>query len=162
MIRPPMSPFDKMLCRLIYVQKRPVIGKVASMIVQAFGVYLPRVVPVGPGLCLPHATTGLVVNYRARIGSNVTIYHNVTLGRADGYNPIPDPPIPGFVIEDDVVLCAGAVLLAGRDVELVIGRGAVVGANAVVTESIPPGEIWAGVPAKRIRMREDYEPAVAA
>ena len=32
-----------------------------------------------------------------------------------------------------------------------IGEGAVVGAGSVVTRSIPPHEIWAGVPAKFVR-----------
>ena len=35
-----------------------------------------------------------------------------------------------------------------------IGEGAIVGAGAVVTKSIPPHEIWAGVPAKKIGIRE--------
>jgi serine O-acetyltransferase len=152
-----MSPVDRFLNRLVYLQKLRGIGKLASLILQLFGVYLPRVVPVGTELCLPHATTGLVVHYRTRIGDRVSIYHNVTIGRADGYEPVEHPPIPGCELQDDVVLCAGSVILPGRDEELVIGRGAVVGANSVVTGSIPPGEIWAGNPAKFIRVREGYE-----
>ena len=34
-----------------------------------------------------------------------------------------------------------------------IGDGAIVGAGAVVTKSVPAGEIWAGVPAKKIGVR---------
>ena len=34
-----------------------------------------------------------------------------------------------------------------------IGNGAVIGAAAVVTRNIPPFEIWAGVPAKKIGAR---------
>jgi acetyltransferase-like isoleucine patch superfamily enzyme len=36
-----------------------------------------------------------------------------------------------------------------------IGEGALVGAGSVVTKNIPPREIWAGVPARRIRNKED-------
>jgi len=32
-----------------------------------------------------------------------------------------------------------------------IGKGAMVGAGSVVTRDIPPGEIWAGNPARRLR-----------
>jgi acetyltransferase-like isoleucine patch superfamily enzyme len=31
-----------------------------------------------------------------------------------------------------------------------VGRGSIVAANAVVTRDVPPYEIWAGVPAKKI------------
>lgn len=45
---------------------------------------------------------------------------------------------------------AGATVMAG----VTIGEGAVVGAGAVVTKSVPPWEIWAGVPAAKIGERE--------
>jgi len=35
-----------------------------------------------------------------------------------------------------------------------LGRGCIVGAGAVVNKSIPPYEIWAGVPAKKIGERK--------
>jgi acetyltransferase-like isoleucine patch superfamily enzyme len=47
----------------------------------------------------------------------------------------------------DVWLGKGVVVLAG----VTIGDGAVVGAGSVVTRSIPSSEVWAGVPARRIR-----------
>ncbi len=37
---------------------------------------------------------------------------------------------------------------------ITIGKGAVVGAGAVVTKDVPDYEIWAGVPAKKIGKRE--------
>lgn len=41
---------------------------------------------------------------------------------------------------------AGATVMPG----VTVGERAVVGAGAVVTHDIPPGEIWAGVPARKI------------
>jgi acetyltransferase-like isoleucine patch superfamily enzyme len=35
-----------------------------------------------------------------------------------------------------------------------IGAGSIIGAGAVVTKNVPPGEIWAGVPARKIGMRD--------
>jgi acetyltransferase-like isoleucine patch superfamily enzyme len=37
-----------------------------------------------------------------------------------------------------------------------IGSSPVVGAGAVVTKSIPAGEIWAGVPARKMGERPHY------
>ena len=55
----------------------------------------------------------------------------------------------GICIEDDVWLGARVVVLDG----VTIGRGAVIGAGAVVTTNIPPGALAVGVPAKVIRYR---------
>lgn len=52
-------------------------------------------------------------------------------------------------IEDDVWLGSGVVVLAGAR----IGRGAVVGANSVVSGTIPPAAIAVGMPARVVRFR---------
>lgn len=56
----------------------------------------------------------------------------------------------GVVLEDDVWLGAGASVMPG----VRIGKGAVIGANAVVTRDVPEYEIWAGIPARPIGVRE--------
>jgi len=53
-------------------------------------------------------------------------------------------------IEDDVWLGTGVTVLGG----ITIGKDAIIGAGAVVNTSIPPGEIWAGVPAGKIGLRK--------
>ena len=53
------------------------------------------------------------------------------------------------IIGDDVWLGHGVVVLRG----VTIGDGVIVGAGAVITKSIPAFEVWAGVPARRIRDR---------
>ncbi|MGQ9570233.1 MAG: acyltransferase [bacterium] len=71
----------------------------------------------------------------------------------------PDEPIMkqqlqtkgGITIEDDAWLGFGVVVLDG----VRIGKGAIVGAGAVVTHSIPDGAIAVGVPARVIKMRAD-------
>lgn len=67
--------------------------------------------------------------------------------------PISKQPVTskgGIVIEDDVWLSYGVVVLDG----VTIGKGAVIAASAVVSKSIPAGAIAAGIPAKVIGMRE--------
>jgi acetyltransferase-like isoleucine patch superfamily enzyme len=54
-----------------------------------------------------------------------------------------------IVLEDDVWLGLGVAVLEG----VRIGKGAIIGAGAVVTEDIPAYAIAVGVPARVIRMR---------
>ena len=53
----------------------------------------------------------------------------------------------GIVIEDDVWVGAGAIILDGVQ----IGRGAVVGAGAVVADDVPAHTVVAGVPGRVVR-----------
>src|SRR6185295_14198933 len=60
-----------------------------------------------------------------------------------------------IVVGDDVYFGLNSVVLGG----VTIGRGAVVGAGAVVTTDVPAGAVVAGVPARVVRVREGYPPA---
>lgn len=53
------------------------------------------------------------------------------------------------IIEDDVWIGHNATIIGG----LTIGKGSIIAAGAVVTQDIPPCEIWGGVPAKKIKDR---------
>ena len=57
-----------------------------------------------------------------------------------------DGPEAPVALESDVWIGANVVVLKG----VTIGQGAIVAAGAVVRDSIPPYEIWGGVPAKKI------------
>jgi acetyltransferase-like isoleucine patch superfamily enzyme len=86
------------------------------------------------------------------IGDRVSIAPRVTLvtsshpnhSRIRGFAPVAQGPI---VIEDDVWLGTGCVILPG----VRIGRGAVVGANAVVQHDVSPLHVVAGQPARTVR-----------
>ena len=94
--------------------------------------------------------THIRANGGIRIGSRVLIAANVTITTREHPVELPrwgvtkDAPI---VIEDDVWIGAGAVLLPG----VTIGKGAVVAAGAVVTASVDPFTVVAGVPARPIK-----------
>ncbi len=55
----------------------------------------------------------------------------------------------GIHIDEDCWLGASVILLDG----IKLGRGCVIGAGAVVTKSLPPYSVAAGIPAKKIRDR---------
>jgi acetyltransferase-like isoleucine patch superfamily enzyme len=63
------------------------------------------------------------------------------------------PPLRETLVESDVWIGYGSVILSG----VCIGRGSIVAAGSVVTKSIPPYEIWGGVPARRIKARFEAE-----
>lgn len=54
------------------------------------------------------------------------------------------------VIEDDVWIGSRVTILPG----VVVGRGCVIGASAVVTKSCPPYSVVAGNPAKVVKLRK--------
>jgi len=81
---------------------------------------------------LPHPL-GIVIAGGSRIGENVVIGHQVTLGGRDLTGAAPK-------IEDGAYLGAGAKILGG----VCVGRGATVGANAVVTKDVPAGATVVG------------------
>ncbi len=91
-----------------------------------------------------------------KIGDNVRIVaHCVLVPSNHIYKDVTTPIYlqglskRGIVIEDDVWLGARVKVLDG----VTIGKGCVVGANAVVTKSLEPYGVYVGVPAKKIKSR---------
>ena len=90
-------------------------------------------------LIMPHGMISIVFARNVRIGKNVTIHQHVTIAEGDKSKTT--------VIEDEVMIGAGAVILNN----VRIGKGAKIGANAVVTQDVPAGFTAVGVPAKIIK-----------
>lgn len=91
-----------------------------------------------------------------RIGNDVRIASHTVIVASQHRFDRRDVPIgeqgssgEGIVIEDDVWLGTGVRILDG----VTVGRGCVVGAGAVVTNSLAPYSIAAGVPARTIGER---------
>jgi serine O-acetyltransferase len=100
---------------------------------------------IGKRLFIDHGT-GVVIGETAVIGDDVTLYHGVTLGGiATGATSGRRHP----VIEDQTIIGAGAQVLGA----ITVGRGARVGANAVVVKDVPPGVTVVGIPAQVVLPR---------
>ena len=92
---------------------------------------------------------------RVEIGEHCILANGCLLTDANHRFDDPDRPVPwqGFttrgptVLGDNVWLGANVVVTSG----VTIGRRSVIGANSVVTESIPPFSIAAGAPAQVLR-----------
>lgn len=101
---------------------------------------IPIETAIGDRVHFGHRGIGIVIHKDTVIGNNVWIMHNVTIGAKEGHAP---------VIHDDCFIGTGAVLLG----KIVIGEGAVIGANACVIHDVPSGAIVGGVPSKIIGYR---------
>ena len=95
------------------------------------------------------------IGCRVEIAPNCAFYsynHGFRAGQ-----PVRTQPLQSkgdIIINDDVWIGVGVIVLDGVH----IGRGAVIGAGAVVTKDIPPNSIAMGVPARVIKMRGDNFP----
>lgn len=121
---------------LRYVGVRGVPSWVQRRLLRLYGLELSVGVDVGGGLYIAHPV-GCVLAGRS-IGVNVTVISQVTFGtRDDGEWP---------TIGDETFFGAGARVLGGVH----IGRGARVGANAVVLNDVAPGTTVVGIPARPV------------
>ena len=84
----------------------------------------------------------VVIGETAEIGDNVTMYQGSTLGGTNPTNGVGGKRHP--TLGDDVIVSLGAAILG----PLMIGKGARIGANAVVTRDVPEGATMVGIPAK--------------
>ena len=134
---------------LVYARNRPVIGRLAYYLLKVLGVEIPLSVPIGIEFELAHGGVGVVIHSLSKIGNRVKIYPGVTLGRADIHIPAESSNFEGIEIEDGVILSPGAKILCKKGV-LRVGRGTVVGANAVLFDSTGVDEVWAGIPARYV------------
>ena len=87
----------------------------------------------------------LISQYCTLVAAN----HQIKAGLAIRLQPQSTERL-GVTLGNDVWLGAGVTVTPG----VTIGNGAVIGSGAVVTRDVPPFEIWAGVPAKKIGERE--------
>jgi len=132
------------LANRLHKRRVPVLPWVLEKVILfAFRCVVPLKCDIGEGTELGYGGIAVVIHERARIGKNVIISPCVTIG---GRSQIFDVP----VIEDEVFIGAGAKILG----PVTIGKGATIGANAVVLESVPPGSVAVGVPARVVRSAE--------
>ena len=99
---------------------------------------------------------GVSIGDRVFIGHSVTFINDKVPLACDSSGQLltdKDWAVIPTAVEDDASIGSGSTILCG----ITIGKGALVGAGSVVTRSVPPGETWAGNPARPIRKRSSHE-----
>ena len=129
------------LAHILHRQNARLVARLMAEIAHArTGIDIHPGATIGSGFFIDHGT-GVVIGETAIIGDNVRIYQAVTLGarhfptddegnliKGDARHPI---------VEDDVVIYAGATIL-GR---ITIGQGSTIGGNVWLTKDVPANSV---------------------
>ncbi|MQP24611.1 serine acetyltransferase [Flavobacterium sp. LMO8] len=117
----------------LWVHKVNILPRVLSELAHSkTGIDIHPGANIGKCFFIDHGT-GIVIGETAKIGSNVKIYQGVTLGALSvSKEKAKEKRHP--TIEDDVIIYANATILGGNTT---IGKGAIIGGNVWITESIP-------------------------
>ncbi len=117
----------------------PLIPRIiAELAHSSTGVDIHPGAQIGASFFIDHGT-GVVIGETCVIGERVRLYQGVTLGAKSFPTDGAGRPLKGLprhpIVEDDVVIYAGATLL-GR---ITIGKGASIGGNVWLTHDVRPG-----------------------
>ncbi|WP_109513766.1 serine O-acetyltransferase EpsC [Pseudomonas ovata] len=127
------------LAHHLYRAGLPLLARISAEIAHSdTGIDLHPGAQIGPSFFIDHGT-GVVIGETAIIGERVRIYQAVTLGAkrfpADENGNLHKGQARHPIVEDDVVIYAGATIL-GR---ITIGKGSTIGGNVWLTRSVPAG-----------------------
>ena len=123
----------------LYMLNVPLIPRIITEMAHSeTGIDIHPGAQIGHHFTIDHGT-GVVIGATCIIGNNVKLYQGVTLGAKSFPLDENGNPIKGIarhpILEDDVIVSSNATIL-GR---ITIGKGATIGGNIWVTESVPAG-----------------------
>ena len=124
--------------------KLKLIARIISQLGRFFtGVEIHPAAKIEGGVFIDHGM-GVVIGETAEVHKGTVIYQGVTLGGTGKEHGKRHP-----TIMEDVVISAGAKVLGG----FTVGKGAKIGAGAVVLKEVPPYATVVGIPGRVVRIR---------
>ena len=131
--------------------KLKLIARIISQLGRFFtGVEIHPAAKIEGGVFIDHGM-GVVIGETAEVHKGTVIYQGVTLGGTGKEHGKRHP-----TIMEDVVISAGAKVLGG----FTVGKGAKIGAGAVVLKEVPPYATVVGIPGRVVRVRPPEEEAI--
>lgn len=128
--------------------KMKLIARIISQMGRFFtGVEIHPAAWIEGGVFIDHGS-GVVIGETAEVHKGTVIYQGVTLGGTGKERGKRHP-----TIMEDVTLSAGARVLGG----FTVGKGAKIGAGAVVLKEVPEYATVVGVPGRIVRIRKPDE-----
>jgi serine O-acetyltransferase len=129
------------LAHELYMMEVPLIPRIMAEYAHSrTGIDIHPGARIGSKFFIDHGT-GVVIGETAVIGDNVKLYQGVTLGALsfpkDERGQIIRNRKRHPTLEDDVTVYAEATILG----DITIGKGAVIGGNVWIRESVPPGTL---------------------
>ena len=129
------------LAHVLYSLGVPLVARVISEVAHsATGIDIHPGAQIGDSFFIDHGT-GVVIGETAVIGRRVRLYQAVTLGAKRFAKDDNGMLVKGNerhpIVEDDVVIYAGATIL-GR---ITIGHGSTIGGNVWLTHNVPPDSL---------------------
>jgi serine O-acetyltransferase len=132
------------LGHFLYTYRIPLLPKIIELIIfLLYNSKIPSSCEIGKGTLLSYGGIGVVLHARCKVGNNVDIGTNVTIGGRSGHYDVP-------IIGNNVYIATGAKILG----PIKIGSNVIIGANAVVINDVPDNVTVAGIPAKIIKSKK--------
>ena len=132
------------LARFFHRIKLKLIARMISQFARFLtGIEIHPAAKIDGGVFIDHGS-GVVIGETAEVHKGTVIYQGVTLGGTGKERGKRHP-----TIMENVTLSAGAKVLGG----FTVGKGAKIGAGAVVLKEVPPYATVVGIPARIVRIR---------
>lgn len=128
--------------------KLKLLARIVSQACRFFtGIEIHPAAKIEGGVFIDHGL-GVVIGETAEVHKGVVIYQGVTLGGTGKEKGKRHP-----TVMENAVISAGAKVLGG----FTVGKGAKIGAGAVVLKEVPPYATVVGIPGRIVRVRDSEE-----